>query len=122
MRHDFAKSNMEENKCCKSGECEKCKDSKMCMVCPCHWSGKQCRIMRIIAIVVVLLAVFSLGASFGEHKNSFEERDYGQRYMMNRGYNQGENFDINNAGYTTVKVLPSVDNSTPVNPTTTAAQ
>lgn len=110
---------MEENKCCTSSECEKCKDSKMCMFCPCHWSGKQCRIMRIIGIVVLLLVVFSLGASFGEHKNGFEKRGYGQKYMMNRGYEQRGFFENSRTGDATVQVAPSTDIA-PVAPTAPA--
>ena len=119
-RHNFAKLKMEENKCSKGGECEKCKDCKMCMFCPCHWSGHQCRVMRIIMIIVVLLVVFSLGASYGKHKNGFEERGYGQKYMMNRGYNQG-GFENSRTGGVTVQVAPS-SNPIPAAPTTPIAQ
>ena len=101
---------MEENKGCSHGDCEKCKDQKMCCgghVCEGHKCCGRCHhAMKIIGALVLLALAFCLGTFVGSHSL----RGYGERGnfkpMINYGYGPKTNFN-GDSGSVTVKVLPT---------------
>lgn len=100
---------MEENKCCESGNCGKCKGQKGGMCCGHGYHGR-CHMLKIVVLIFLIIVIFCLGAMFGRN-NDFRGRDVYQRFMMNNGYGLKGNFNNSATGSTTVKVLS--DTTTP---------